>query len=91
MHPPHVPIGIIGRLIRWAKDFAAMPARVRELYGQIEAATDARHKCPSCGQGRIGDLKTSREQWATWLIGTCNECQMRWKLTDDAKTIHGPG
>jgi len=88
-----VSIGVVARLWRWLRDFAAMPGRIARLAEIKESDADKRLACKSCSAGRVGNFRRviigtrviANTRYDTIrTIGVCDSCGQEWQVSDNA-------
>lgn len=78
---------------RWGKTLATLGGKLMRLESRVEALEaelaaaldrdrDARARCPSCGDGRIGGLYAEVTRGFLGKYGTCGGCGIVWLLDD---------
>jgi hypothetical protein len=90
MDTPHMPLGLLGKIWQWLKDFALMPGRIRVIAVAAQADADKRPICTACGLGRVS--VTGREKYGYEFrpLGTCGNCGIQWAMSNGGAGLDYP-
>jgi hypothetical protein len=88
MVAPHMPLGVLGKIVQWLKDFFLMPGRVRRIAETAETDSDKRPVCMSCGKGMVATMKTwETVNYQLMTLGVCENCKQNWIISADGRKL----
>ncbi len=82
MMPSQPPVSRFFKIKVWISDVIAVPRRVRRIAHALDQERDPRPICRSCGSGRIGSLRPSRDIFVV-SIGACSKCGAQFSVDEN--------